>query len=705
MNLADPALLPPTEDWLIRPPTVEARALVTADGETLVLANGLVRRDIRLKPGVATVGLTNLSSGEALIRAASPEGTITLDGKTFGIGGLLGQPNRAYLLPEWLAALRSDPNAFRFDGIEIGEPKAPFPWKRKRSAPPAAWPPKGVSVSLRFTAPPGLDPGTRLTVHYELYNGIPAMAKWVTLENRTGRKLRLNRISIERLAAVEGESAVDQNPWWRLPNVLNLSNYMFGGMGLRGANKGARWVEDPEYTTQVNYELKTPCILDGSIPMGPEIDVAPGDTFESHRLIEIFPDGDDRERQGLTIRKVYRTLAPWTLENPLMFHLRSTDSATVRAGIDQAAEVGFDVVILSFGSGLNMEDIREENLAKFKALVDYAHSKGVELGGYSLLASRRISDEHDVIDPATGKPGKAIFGNSPCLGSAWGIDYFRRIKIFLERTGFDLLEHDGNYPGDVCASTSHPGHRGLEDSQWTQWRQIADLYAWCRERGIYLNVPDHYYFAGSNKSGMGYRETNWSLPRPQQHIHARQNLFDGTWEKTPSMGWMFVPLVEYHGGGPEATIEPLDTHLADYERHLANNLGYGAQACYRGVRLYDTPRVRDAVKRWTTWFQQHREILESDLIHVRRPDGQRLDVALHANPSLRIRAMAVIYNPAPTEQAEELLLPLYYAGLRGRCRVAIDDRAFVGRRLDGEHRLKIRVKVPPGGVTWVRVAP
>jgi hypothetical protein len=31
---------------------------------------------------------------------------------------------------------------------------------------------------------------------------------------------------------------------------------------------------------------------------------------------------------------------------------------------------------------------------------------------------------------------------------------------------------------------------------------------------------------------MGYRETNWSLPRAQQHIHARQNLYDGTWDKT-----------------------------------------------------------------------------------------------------------------------------------------------------------------------------
>ena len=87
--------------------------------------------------------------------------------------------------------------------------------------------------------------------------------------------------------------------------------------------------------------------------------------------------------------------------------------------------------------------------------------------------------------------------------------------------------------------------------------RIADFYKWCRAKGIYLNVPDYYFLSGSNKTGMGYRETNWSLPREQQEIIERQNIYDGTWTKTPSMGWMFVPLVEYHGGGKAATIEPL----------------------------------------------------------------------------------------------------------------------------------------------------
>lgn len=97
---------------------------------------------------------------------------------------------------------------------------------------------------------------------------------------------------------------------------------------------------------------------------------------------------------------------------------------------------------------------------------------------------------------------------------------------------------------------------------------------------------------GSNKTPMGYVETNWSLPRSYQEIIERQNIYDGTWRKTPSMGFMFVPLTQYHGGGAAATIEPLNEHLDHYETRLRNLFGAGVQACYRGPRLYDTEQTR-----------------------------------------------------------------------------------------------------------------
>ena len=90
-----------------------------------------------------------------------------------------------------------------------------------------------------------------------------------------------------------------------------------------------------------------------------------------------------------------------------------------------------------------------------------------------------------MIDPKTGKPGGAVYGSIPCLGSRWGEEYLRKVRTFIERAGLDLFDNDGSYPGDQCASSTHPGHHGLTDSQWVQWKRIAEHYRWCRGRGVY----------------------------------------------------------------------------------------------------------------------------------------------------------------------------------------------------------------------------
>ncbi|MDX2029099.1 MAG: alpha-galactosidase [Blastocatellia bacterium] len=694
---------PPREDWLLG--RTAARAAVRHDERRreITIGNGLLARTIRLAPNAATVAFDNLTTGETLLRAVAPEAEVEINGRRYAIGGLTGQPNLAYLRRDWVDAMKTDASSFQFSRFETGASIERMPWKRTRHAANAVWPAAGASLTLWFTPPAGELPGVEAAVHYELYDGAPLLSKWLTIHNRSNQPLRVNTFKSELLRVVEAESQVDPSTEWQRPRLTVLSDYSFGGMSVASLHRAVFWMDDPAYKTQVNYELKTPCLLEVKPPLGPDIDIAPGAVLTGIRAFELLHDNDDRERQGLAIRKLYRLMAPWATENPLMMHLTSTDPKVVYPAIDQAAECGFEMVIISFGSGFNMEDASPENIAKFKAFREYANRKGLELGGYSLLASRRISDEHDVINPKTGRTGGAIFGNSPCLESQWGRDYFAKIKTFMRETGFNLLEHDGNYPGDVCASTAHPGHRGLNDSQWTQYQRITEFYRWCRAQGIYLNVPDNYFLAGSNKVGMGYRETNWSLPREQQHIHARQNLFDGTWMKTPSMGWMFVPLVQYQGGGAAATIEPLREHLADYEMHLANNLGYGAQACFRGPRLYDSPETKALVIKWVTWFKQHRDILESDVIHLRRADGRNLDAVLHVNPALPTKGLVMVYNSGDAPLRQEIVLPLYYTGLSDAARVSERGARPVRMALDRQYRITIRPDVPARSSTWFEI--
>jgi hypothetical protein len=200
---------------------------------------------------------------------------------------------------------------------------------------------------------------------------------------------------------------------------------------------------------------------------------------------------------------------------------------------------------------------------------------------------------------------------------------------------------------------------------------------------------------------MGYRETNWSLPRAQQILHGRQNIYDGTWTKTPSMGWMFVPLTEYHGGGPAATIEPLRDHLDAYEAHLANNFGAGVQACYRGPRLYDSDETKAVVKRWVDFFKRYRDILESDVIHLRRADGRDIDGLLHVNPRLKIKGLAMIDNPLDRPVERNLTLPLYYTGLTDTARIREKEGDWQPYRLDRRYNVTVPLRIEPAGVTWL----
>ncbi len=685
-------------DWLVHRPDAPARVTSGAGRNELTLGHALVRRTFRLGPNAATIALDNLTTGASLIRAVRPEARVQLDGVWFDVGGLTGQPNQAYLTESWLDGLQADSAAFRFAGFHEGPIRPHLSWKRRRYAGATAWPPAGRELTLRFDAPDAS--GVTVDVHYALYDSMPVMVKWLTIRNGGAGVVRLDAFVSEILAVVEAESSVEPRERWLLPPIHVQSDYSFHGMDPASANATTHWLPDSLYETQVSYLRTTPALLESRPPIGPAVDLAPGDSLVTFRTYELLYDSDDRERRGLALRRMYRTVAPWVTENPIFMHVRASDSASIRRAVDQAAEVGFEMVIVTFGSGFDMESEDPAYIDRIRADVDYAHDRDIELGGYSLLSSRRIDDATDVIDPATGRPGGAVFGHAPCLMSDWADRYFQKLDRFMDATGLDVLEHDGSYPGDVCASVLHPGHRDQYDSQWRQWERITRFYARALANGVYLNVPDLYFLNGSTKVAMGYRETNWSLPRDQQIVHARQNIYDGTWEKTPSMGWMFVPLVEYHGGGEAATLEPLSEHLEAYEAHLANLFGNGVMAAYRGPRLYDTDETKAVVKRWVDFYKRYRAVLDGDIVHIRRADGRDLDAMLHVDPAGDVKGLVMIYNPTDQAITKTLRLPLYYTGLTDRARISVGVGPAETYRLDRAYTVDVEVAVPAKGWQW-----
>lgn len=59
----------------------------------------------------------------------------------------------------------------------------------------------------------------------------------------------------------------------------------------------------------------------------------------------------------------------------------------------------------------------------------------------------------------------------------------------------------------------------------------------------------------------------------------------------------------------------------------------------------------------------YRDILTTDVIHIRRPDGQGLDAFMHAGPQLpEHQGFALVFNPTLAEVTAPMTFPLYYTG-------------------------------------------
>ena len=117
-----------------------------------------------------------------------------------------------------------------------------------------------------------------------------------------------------------------------------------------------------------------------------------GQNLESFKAIEILVGSSDPERQGLSMRRMKRLLAPQSQENPIYFHMTNGTSQAFRSMVDQLVEVGFEMIFYSFGSRFDPEDT--EKFSQYKADFAYANSKGLEVGSYDLIAwTRKVPDQ------------------------------------------------------------------------------------------------------------------------------------------------------------------------------------------------------------------------------------------------------------------------------------------------------------------------
>ena len=180
-----------------------------------------------------------------------------------------------------------------------------------------------------------------------------------------------------------------------------------------------KWRVEPEYHFYATHNQQEDKLLDfprhnvlvSTIPKGPDETVHPDESFTSMHTFQLLHDSDDIERKSLAYRRMYRVIAPQINEQLTSAFLSSTKFDALRPYIDQCAELGFEYLSLQFpGVHIAHDRVDTEYIAKFKKIADYARSKGIILGAYELvIASRDRGTEHNVVHPATKKPG-GFFG-------------------------------------------------------------------------------------------------------------------------------------------------------------------------------------------------------------------------------------------------------------------------------------------------------
>ena len=485
-NLVEGSKFP---DWLVTKIQTPVTLNKTPYG-TILLSNGLIAREFTISPGFTTVDFYSFEKQSSLLRALSPEGTIRLDGVKYNIGGVLSNIPRAYLNRTALAEdMQNDPAAFQFSNYQSSSPVAPFPYTPRRGAPKdIIWPPKGLRLDVNFKAPstaPGAHQAVGITVHYEMYVGIPLVSKWLTIEAN----------SINQAVNVTVESSEELHVNWQWSDQgykwLYVETDEPHGTTITWGLDPAAGAMPGSFEPFVNSSYQLPA----AVPLGPS-------GFESFRTHELVVGSNDQERLGLARHRMMRLLAPHTQENPIFFHMTDSSSTAVKAIIDQMVEVGFEMMIYSFGSGFNLESTDPKYMDQIAADIAYANSKGIEVGGYDLIAlSRHVQPSWMAVNAANQSIGSA------CFASKWYDQLTKQMLTFMNKTGLSMVETDGPYGGYACSSKTHAHHEDESDSIYWQNKLQGDFYKLLRSKNIYVNQPDNYFYQGGSRTGKSMQYT------------------------------------------------------------------------------------------------------------------------------------------------------------------------------------------------------
>lgn len=242
-----------------------------------MLRNGLIEREFTTSPDFACVSFRSLMHRPPaeILRAVQPEALVQLDGVTYHVGGLVVPPSAvgncsadacpsAAHLGIWtdkgtLSGMVRNDSAFTYVSHSTGTPQPQFEWiPGTRHAPTdVAWPAKGVTLSVTFSAPATAAVAHRqleVTIHYELFSGAPVVTKSLTIGPKPGvspadvAHIVVTGATVEYLSVTQPYSPL---ALYSYAPPARDEPYAHGNHGQGEAYNGMLWVEQDSSHGQI----------------------------------------------------------------------------------------------------------------------------------------------------------------------------------------------------------------------------------------------------------------------------------------------------------------------------------------------------------------------------------------------------------------------------------------------------------------------
>jgi hypothetical protein len=365
--------------------------------------------------------------------------------------------------------------------------------------------------------------GTLVGVNYEIYDGLPALKKWVTVRTGTtpgavqsvvvdqvaNENLRAPNFAPDQMTVLE---VMADNPTPATQQVVPEATQSYGGRTQR------YWYFDPEWDACCDNELHVPYTYYTRLQAGYEVDVyfggptgpgalvTPSNPWEGEASRFVLHDTTDWDRQGVAIRKVQSVIAPQLAATPLTFMMTDISSSDAfQLALSQASQAGIDLAIVGYGAagycGMCPGQVQNATwVAWFAEQVAFgaALTPPVRVSAYTLMQMNGWGENVPESEQVLNRDGSR--GPIACFATDYHATYRQSILDFARAVGLSGVETDGQYENAACMDgTGDHHHNGLIGSWDAQIQVTADFNAALKGLGIYQTGADAYWMSGANR--------------------------------------------------------------------------------------------------------------------------------------------------------------------------------------------------------------